>query len=62
MSIKNFDEYIEKYKRIINSELVFENGKEALNSKIEMNTLYIDFNSIKNLSERLMLRRMNLAT
>lgn len=33
MSIKNFDEYIEKYKRIINSGLVFENGKEALNSK-----------------------------
>ena len=53
MIIKNFDEYIEKYKRIINSGLIFENGKEALNSKIEMNTLYINFNSIIDLSERL---------
>lgn len=53
MSIKNFDEYIEKYRRIINSGLVFENGKEELNSKIEMNTLYINFNSIIDLSERL---------
>ena len=53
MSIKNFDEYIEKYRRIINSRLVFENGKEVLNSKIEMNTLYINFNSIIDLSERL---------
>ena len=53
MSIKDFDEYVEKYKRIINSGLVFENGKEALNSKIDMNTLSIDFNSITDLSERL---------
>jgi hypothetical protein len=53
MSIRDFDEYVKKYKRIIDSELIFENGKEKLTAKIDMNSLNIDFSSITDLSERL---------
>ena len=53
MSIRDFDEYIKKYRRIISSELIFENGNEKLKSKIDMNSLNIDFSSITDLYERL---------